>query len=250
MSDSTLKFQSDFLSIVIPAYNEEENIHNIVQESLDVLQRLTPQFEIIVVDDASTDQTWSLLQKLAKNIPQLRIIQNVKNMGCHPASLVGYQAAQGDYCYFIPADGQIPPGEITKFLDKAKAGSDVIYSWRQHRADPPYRLWISGFYNFLLKLLFNIKMHDVDSSELLSKKAIASILPKLLSDSAFITVEILLEAQRQGLSMDEVIIDHRPRTAGQARGISFAELSRVPSNFLRILFWFWSQKIKGQTVHG
>lgn len=241
---------TDFLSIIIPAYNEEDNIKVVVQESLETLQSLTDRFDIVVVDDASTDQTWPILQQLAREIPQLKIIRNSKNRGCHASTLVAYQAAEGDYQYFIPADRQIPAAEITKFLEKAKAGHDVVYSWRTHRADPPHRLWVSGFYNIMLRLLFGIRVHDVDSSELLTRKAVEQILPCIRSDSAFITVEILLETHRQGLGIGEVIIDHRPRVAGKARGLSFAEVSRVPMNFFRTLFWFWGQKFKGQTSHG
>lgn len=234
----------DFLSIVIPSYNEEENLDAVVQESLNVLQGLTNRFEIIVVDDCSTDGSWQKLQALAQTIPELRPIRNEKNLGCHPSSLVGYQAAQGDFRYFIPADRQIPAAEITKFVAKAKEGCDVVYSWRQKRADPPHRLWISGCYNLLLRLFFGIRVHDVDSSELLTRKAVENILPKVRSDSAFITVEMLMEASRQGLGIGEVIIDHRPRVAGVARGINLHDLSKVPVQFLGMLWWFWKQRCK------
>ena len=100
--------QDEYLSIVIPAFNESDNLAAVVQESLDVLQGLTQRFEIIVVDDCSTDDSWDKLQALAQEIPQLRPIRNEKNLGCHPSSLIGYQAAQGEYLYFIPADRQSP----------------------------------------------------------------------------------------------------------------------------------------------
>jgi glycosyltransferase involved in cell wall biosynthesis len=241
---------SDFLSIVIPAYNEEDNIEAVVRESLEVLQNLSDRFEIVVVDDASTDATWYKLQELAKQIAQLRIIRNEKNLGCHPASLVGYQAAQGDYRYFIPADRQIPAAEITKFLEKAKAGFDVVYSWRQKRADPFHRIWISNVYNLILNLFFGIKVHDVDSSEMLTRTAVERILPNIHADNVLITTEILLEARRQGLSIAEVVIEHRPRTAGKALSGLNAEILRLPGNFFRILFWFWGQKLKGRMTHG
>jgi dolichol-phosphate mannosyltransferase len=234
----------DFLAIVIPAYNEEDNIELVVQESLDVLQGLTSRFEIVVVDDHSSDGTWNKLQTLSERIPQLQIIRNAQNMGCHPSSLVGYKAAQADYRYFIPADRQIPAAEITKFLAKAKAGCELVYSWRQKRADPPHRLWVSGFYNILLRLFFGIRVHDVDSSELLTRRAVEQILPKIRSDSAFITVEMLLEAQKQGLQIGEVIIEHRPRVAGVARGLNFKDISKVPLNFLNMLLWFWGRKFR------
>jgi glycosyltransferase involved in cell wall biosynthesis len=237
--------QGEFLSIVIPSYNEEENLEAVVQESLNVLQSLTQRFEIIVVDDCSTDNSWQKLQHLSEKIPQLRPIRNEKNMGCHPSSLVGYQAAQGDYRYFIPADRQIPAAEITKFVAQAKSGCDIVYSWRQRRADPPHRLWISGCYNLLLRIFFGIRVHDVDSSELLTKRAVETILPKIRCDSAFITVEMLMEASRQGLGIGEVIIEHRPRVAGVARGINLHDLSKVPVQFLRMLLWFWKQRFQG-----
>lgn len=235
----------DFLSIIIPAYNEEENLEAVVWESHGVLHNLTPRFEIIVVDDCSTDSSWEKLQTLSTRIPELRAIRNSVNIGCHPSSLAGYRAAQGDYRYFIPADRQIPAAEITRFLAKAKEGYDIVYSWRQQRADPPHRLWVSGFYNLLLRLFFGIRVHDVDSSELLTRRAVEQLLPQIHSDSAFITVEILLEAQRQGLRTGEVIIEHRPRVAGVARGLNLKDISRVPGDFLRILLWFWQQKFTG-----
>jgi hypothetical protein len=92
-------------------------------------------------------------------------------------------------------------------------------------------------------------VHDVDSSELLTRRAVECILPKIRSDSAFITVEMLLEAQRQGLKIGEVIVEHRPRVAGVARGLNFKDISKVPMNFLKMLVWFWQQKWKGND-HG
>jgi glycosyltransferase involved in cell wall biosynthesis len=238
----------DFLSIIIPAYNEIDNLEAVIQESINTLQTLTSRFEVIVVDDCSTDASWDFLQTRASKTPALHVIRNPKNIGCHPSSLVGFQAAQGDYRFFIPADRQIPAVEITKFLAQAKTGCDLVYSWRQHRADPPHRLWISGFYNLMLRFFFGIRVHDVDSAELLTRKAVDEIVPKLRSDSVFLTVEMLLETQRQGLSIGEVIIDHRPRVAGIARGLNVKDLSKAPIHFCKILWWFWQEKRKQGTL--
>lgn len=232
-----------FLSVIIPAYNEESNLEAVIQECLDVLPGLVPDFEIIVVDDCSTDGSWPLLQRLADEWPMLRPVRNAVNIGCHPASRVGYLAARGDYCYFIPADRQIPVAEVSHFLAKAQAGCDVVYSWRKQRADEPHRILISGFYNVLLRLFFQLRLHDVDSAELLTRRAVESILPNIRGESVFMTVEILLEAQRRHLPIGEVVIAHRPRVAGVARGLNLKDLSRVPGEFLRVLFWFWRQKM-------
>lgn len=230
------------LSIVIPAYNEEGNIEAVIQESIETLQKLTRQFDIVVVDDHSDDATQEILKRLAIEIPQLTVIRNETNLGCHPSSLVGFRAAKGEHRYFIPGDRQIPAGEMSKFLGESTKGNDVVYSWRVNRADPPHRAWVSGLYNILMRLFFGIRVHDVDSSSLLTRKAVETLLPIIRSDSAFITVEILLEAARRNIGIAEVKIEHRPRIAGVARGLNPKDLSKVPLNFLRTLIWFWQKK--------
>ncbi len=230
------------VDIVIPAYNEAGNIEAVIQESLETLRLLTKHFDIVVVDDHSQDATPDILKRLAIEIPELTVIRNAQNLGCHPSSLVGFRAAKGEHRYFIPGDRQIPAGEMSKFLNESLKGNDVVYSWRVHRADPPHRAWVSGLYNILMRLFFGIRVHDVDSSSLLTRRAVETLLPIIRSDSAFITVEILLEAARHQLGIAEVTIDHRPRIAGVARGLNLKDISKVPFNFLRTLIWFWQKK--------
>ncbi len=231
-----------FVSIIIPAYNEAGNIAWVVREALETLQKTTDRYEIIVIDDASQDTTPDILARLQPEIPSLQIIRNPQNIGCHPSTLVGFQAAQGEYQFFIPGDGQIPAQELTQFLEKAQSGCEVVYSWRVQRADPWHRRLISGCYNVLLRTFFGIPVHDADSACLLTQKAVQQILPQLHADSAFLTVEILLKAQQLNLPIGEVVIDHRPRTAGVAKGINVKDLSKVPFQFLTMLWWFWQQK--------
>lgn len=238
---------ADFCSIVIPAFNEEENIEPIVRESIGVLEKMTQDgiasdTEIIVIDDASTDKTGDIADRLAQEFSQVVVIHNPENIGCHPSSLVGFRAAQGQYQYFIPGDCQIPPGEFPKFVAKAKEGCDVVYSWRVNRADPPHRVLIGKTYNLIMRTFFGIEVHDVDSSSMLSKKAVDVLLDKIDSDSAFITVEMLLMAHREGLVVGEVEIEHRPRTSGVAKGVNVKDLSLVPLHFLKMVFFFWRRQ--------
>ena len=232
----------DALSIIIPAYNEEGNIEPCVRESLDVLRGMTDTFDIVAIDDCSSDQTSDILDRLAEEIPELQVVHNNPNNGCHPSSLVGFKAAKGNYIYFIPGDRQIPAGEFPKFLAKAKEGHEVVYSWRVNRADPLHRLWISGLYNILMRLFFGVHVHDVDSSSMLTKKAIEEVLPNIRSDSAFISVEILITASKKKLPIGEVQIEHRPRTSGVPKGVNLKDLCYVPLDFLSMLLWFWQQK--------
>lgn len=232
------------LSIVVPAYNEAGNIEAVVRESVETLSSITDDYEIVVVEDCGSDNTWEILEKLASEIPQLKIIKNPHNLGCHPSSLVGFKAATGDWRYFIPGDNQIPAAELPKFLEKADEGCDVVYSWRVKRADPPHRLWISGFYNILIRLFFGIRVHDVDSSSMLSRRAVEELLPDVTAESAFISVEILIAAERHGLKIGEAQIHHRPRLAGVATGINMKDLLKVPKGFFSMLVWMVGQKLK------
>lgn len=234
--------QHSGLSIVIPAYNEEGNIEACVRESLAVLQPLGGAIDVVAVDDGSLDQTPQILDRLAKELPQLTVVHNNPNIGCHPSSLVGFKAAKGDYILFIPGDRQIPAEEFPKFLAKAKEGCDVVYSWRVNRADPLHRLWISGLYNIMMRVFFGVSVHDVDSSSMLTKKAVETLLPSIRSDSAFISVEILIAAAKHGLKIGEVEIAHRPRTSGVPKGVNPKDLCYVPLDFLSMLIWFWRQK--------
>lgn len=238
---------SDFCSIVIPAYDEEGNVESIVRESVGVLTQmqadeLASDWEIIVIDDASSDETGAIADRLSEEIPQVKVIHNKKNIGCHPSSLVGFRVAKGEYQYFIPGDCQIPPGEFPKFITKAKEGNDVVYSWRVDRADPPHRVLIGKTYNLIMRTFFGINVHDVDSSSMLTKKAVDVLIDQIDSDSAFITVEILLTAHREGLSVGEVEIEHRPRTSGVAKGVNLKDLSLVPLHFLKMVFFFWRRR--------
>ncbi|MEB3286711.1 MAG: glycosyltransferase family 2 protein [Vampirovibrionales bacterium] len=234
----------DRLSIIMPAYNEADNLESIVRESFAELDALSDHVDVVVVDDASNDSSAEVLLKLQKEFPKLCVYRNPQNIGCHPSTLVAWPLAEGEYRLFLASDGQIPPSEMRNFVEKAKEGFDVVYSWRVNRQDPTHRLWLSKCYNILTRVFFGIPVNDVDSSSLLTERAVETILPNIRSDSAFISVEILLEAKRQGLKIGEVQISHRPRTTGVAKGINLKDACFVPLNFMRMFFWFCQQKLK------
>ncbi|MBX2859799.1 MAG: glycosyltransferase family 2 protein [Vampirovibrio sp.] len=240
------KYAEDSLSIVIPSFNEAGNIERVVRESLGVLQGLTDTFDIVVIDDESEDESPQILKRLSEEISQLTVIRNEPRKGCHPSSLVGFKAAKGNYQYFIPGDGQIPADEITKFVDCAKEGNDVVYSWRVQRADPPHRRYVSSFYNWVLRTFLGIKIHDTDSSSLLTKRAVDELLPHVDSGGAFITVDILLRAERMGMNIGEVKIRHLPRTAGVATGLNFKDTLIAMGGFFKMGWWLLNQRDGGK----
>ncbi|MBY0450208.1 MAG: glycosyltransferase family 2 protein [Cyanobacteria bacterium] len=235
--------QSPSLSIVIPCLNEEGAIAGVVRESMTVLSSMTDVYDVVVIDDASTDNTQRELSALLSEYPEhLKVITNPKTIGCHPSSLIGFRAAKGDYRLFIPGDHQIPAAEFPKFLAEALKGADVVYSWRVHRADPFHRRLISGLYNLVVRTCLGIRLHDVDSASMLSAKAVETLLPHVTAENAFITVDMLIQSKKLAITVGEAVIDHHPRRTGEAKGLNLKDLSKVPGSFLKMLWWVWTRR--------
>ena len=215
------------VSCIIPAFNEEGSVEAVVRETAAVLDELSGCHEIIVVDDASTDRTPAILADLASEVPLLRVLHNQQNLGCHPSETIGFDAAQGDVLFFLPADGQIAPQELPRLLQRWPR-HDLILTHRARRADPFGRRLIGTTYNLVLRLALGVPVKDIDSSILISRRLWQCITGTIGRDSAFIHVEVTLQAQQLGAKITEVKIRHYPRLTGQARGLNTRDAMRVP----------------------
>lgn len=211
------------VSVIVPAFNEEGNILPFIEEAASVLPTVAKTFEVIIIDDCSSDATNQIVTSALSTYPWLKLIRNEVNIGCHPSTLVGFSAAQFDCVVFLPSDRQIPVREVDTFLSARQHADDVVYSWRRQRRDPLMRRVVSRCYNYVVRVLTGTRLHDIDSASMLTKGAIAKIIPTIEARSAYITVEILLEARERGISVREVEIQHRPRVAGIARGLNFRD---------------------------
>lgn len=231
------------LSIVIPARNEAGNLPGVVHACVAALQSLTDRYDIVVVNDASTDTTAEVLRQLAYEIPQLTIINNTTRRGCHPSAVIGWKLAQGDWRLFLPADGQILPNVLPTFLQAVQnhPQTGVIYSWRQQRADNWLRRAASGLYNKGVHKLLELPVHDVDSAAMISRHVAGQVLPYLKADDGFLTVELLMEARKQQLGIGEVVIEHHPRRTGVSQAAFGPDAWRLP---LRLLNLWWVTRDK------
>jgi glycosyltransferase involved in cell wall biosynthesis len=215
------------ISIVIPAHDEEANINQVVALSKEALRRETDDYEVVVVDDASTDSTLALLQDLAGEDPEhVRVIASHDNIGCHGAALLGLRHARSELRFFIPADLQILPDQLHRCLP-AMEHADFVCTNRTPRADPFHRRLMSRGYNLAVRLAFGIRVHDVDSTILVRREVIEAIADDLTADSDFIPVEMLARAISSGFRMTEVRIEHHPRAAGQPTALTAKEAMRT-----------------------
>lgn len=221
------------LSVVIPAYNEEENIAKTVRETKNFLSKIKPlDWEIVVVDDGSSDATWTILKKLKKESPYLKIFRHFRNRGIGEAWKTLYRKAKKDLIFTLPADGQIKANELKKFFPLINQ-YDIIVGVRKKRNDSMPRRLFSGIYNFLLRWLFKLKVKDINSIKLYKKEILSKCRPRI--GSAFGEAEILIKAQKKGFKVGEVEINHFPRQFGRQTGANPKVVWRAFSDLFRAL---------------
>lgn len=221
------------VSVIMPAFNEAENLSGIVNDCAQALSALTLKYEVIVVDDCSTDSTNEVLKKLQETYPCLRTIRNENNLGCHPSTLIGLKAAVSDVLVFLPSDGQVPPSNIQKFLSKINS-CDLVSSYRRERKDNFLRHFASRFYNFIVRSFFGITLSDTHSAIAVKKDVVNKITDKVKSKSAFAGCEFILQALAHGFQVSEIEVDHLPRMKGKAKGANFRDAILTPINLVQL----------------
>jgi glycosyltransferase involved in cell wall biosynthesis len=205
------------LSIVIPAYNEGPTIGGVVQGHRELAARLVASFEIVVCDDGSTDGTGDILGELARDRRELTILRNTTNAGIPATMRRLYDGAQGEWIYFTPGDGQVPASAL-ETMWAAREGAALVVGRRRPRRDPRSRILVAELYSVGLRWLFRLPVHDIDSVKLYRAADLRSVVPR--SSSNFMEAEILISLHRAGRPIREVRIEHRPRIAGRAKGVT------------------------------
>jgi glycosyltransferase involved in cell wall biosynthesis len=223
------------ISLVIPAYNEAENLVPLVDACEAVLEPFDGSHEIVVVEDGSTDSTPELLSRLEQERPLLRSIRHDtgRNIGCHPSELEGLKASRGDVALFLPADLQVHPSSLPRFLDGARQ-ADVVASRRLARADNVFRRFLARANNVVERIVIGVDVHDAHSAMLVNRRALDEVVPLVRSRSALIPAELLYRAKQRGLRITEVDVEHFPRVAGRQTGAKFTEILKVQLDLLQL----------------
>jgi glycosyltransferase involved in cell wall biosynthesis len=209
------------ISVFMPAYNEEDNIQSAVLEAEEMLKNTTNDYEIIVVNDGSTDSTKLILNNLLLKLPCLRVIEHFVNKGIAEAIKSGLFSAKKDLIFYNSADRQARMEAIKYFIPLMK-DYDIVVGALRKRRDNLIRRISSTIYHKLISVLFGINLRNINALKLIKASAIEDIL--IESKSAFVDAEILIKANKAGYRITEVEIEHLPRLKGKQKG---ARLSTV-----------------------
>lgn len=224
-------------SIVIPVYNEEKNIKELHRRLISVMNSFAEPYEIIFIDDGSTDNTY---QNLASLSP-LKIIKFRKNFGQTAALDAGIKQAKGQFIITMDGDLQNPPEEIPKLVAEQKKGFDVVCGWRNKRKDNILKNIISRGANLLRKIFINDKIHDSGCSLKIYKKECFADLDLFGEMHRFIPGVL----KWQGFKICEVKIEHAPRLSGRTKYNS----DRILKGLVDMIgVWFW-RKYSSRPLH-
>lgn len=200
------------VSIVIPLYNEEESLRELSQKLRETLSRYN-RYEIIFVDDGSTDDSASVIRQLRTRDHHIKYIRFRRNYGKSAALSVGFQHAKGDVIITMDSDLQDEPSEIPKLLAKMKEGYDMVSGWKKKRYDPVSKTIPSRFFNFITSLMSGVHLHDFNCGLKAYKQEVAKSLEIYGELHRYIPVL----AFRNGYKVTEEIVVHRPRKFGKSK---------------------------------
>jgi len=223
----------EFLSIVVPAYNEKENISILVQEIREGASVTGLPFEIIIVDDGSTDGTTDELCRLAREIPELKAVILRRNFGQTAAMKAGFDKAKGTSIRSMDGDLQNDPKDIPLMVKKIQEGYDLVSGWRKDRKDPFWsRKLPSKIANWIIGRTTGVLLHDYGCSLKAYRRDVAKNL--LLYGELHRFIPVL--AQQYGAKITEVPVNHRPRTRGKSK-YGIGRTYRVILDLLLMLFF-------------
>lgn len=219
------------ISVIFPAYNEEENIERCVEKARHVLNKLVENFEIIVVNDGSTDGTEKVCCGLRDKFQNFKFISKAKNEGYGYAVRDGINGAVCDLVFFSDSDEQFDISELEDLLKYAN-DYDIVIGYRKKRHDPLKRKIFSFSYNTVIRILFGLSVKDLNCAfKLFNRRIFDNI--RIESRNYLINAEILMKACYRGFSIKEIPVSHFPRSKGKSK-IQFSDIPRTVKEIIRL----------------
>jgi glycosyltransferase involved in cell wall biosynthesis len=229
----TMHQRATGISVFFPAFNDENIIGSMVKAASDLLPTLTDNYEVIVINDGSTDSTENVVAQIARDMPHVRLISHDVNQGYGAALRSGFRNATKDLVFYTDGDGQYDVRELSSLLPFMTADCDVVNGYKVKREDPVHRVILGSMYNRLAHLLFRLPTRDVDCDfRLIKRSALGGI--DLRSSSGVICVEMIYKLKLAGCIFAETPVHHYPRKFGKSQFFSVRHVGRTIFDLLTL----------------
>ncbi len=214
------------LSIFFPFWNEEENIVNVVEKAIPIAEQVASKWEILMIDDGSSDKTAEKARKLEKKYNGVTLISHQVNRGYGAALRTGFDNSKYEYVVFTDGDLQFDFSEVVKLIEKI-GGADIVIGFREKRDDTFFRHILMLLHRIWSFIFFGIFVRDIDCGFKLFRKDALELLSPLRSEGAMITTEILAKAKNKKLKIAQVGVSHYSRKYGESSGGNVSVIIRA-----------------------
>jgi glycosyltransferase involved in cell wall biosynthesis len=224
----------DGISVFFPAYGDWGTIASLVVLAEAVLRELTDDWEIIVVNDCSPDHVGLILAELERRYPRLKVVTHERNRGYGGALRSGFAAATKEWVFYTDGDAQYDVRELA-LLWKERADADLVNGWKIARHDPLHRIVIGKLYHWFVKLLFGLRIRDVDCDFRLIRRSVFERI-ELTRSSGIVCVELVTKIEKNGFRVAHVPVHHHHRLHGRSQFFNLVRVARVARDMGR-LWW-------------
>jgi len=223
------------LSVFFPAYNDSGTIASLVIVALRTARKLTPNHEVIVVNDGSADRTPDILEELASMYPQVRIVTHDTNRGYGGALRTGFATATHELVFYTDGDAQYDPAEMEALWNRFDENVDLVNGYKISRSDPLHRKIIGRVYHHIVKTLFGLKVRDVDCDFRMMRRSIFDTV-HLEKNSGVICLEMMKKITDGRFRIAEVPVHHYHRAYGKSQFFNFGRLYRTAIDVMKL--WY------------
>jgi glycosyltransferase involved in cell wall biosynthesis len=220
------------ITVFFPCHNEQDNVVRVVNQAIDLLEDLRADYEVIIVNDGSTDATGRIADEIAASESRVRVVHHPRNLGYGAALQSGFRAATKELVFYTDGDGQFDIGEMPALLPLLD-DCDIVSCFRINRQDSAIRRINAWLWTRAMRVAFSLRIRDVDCAFKLYKRRVFNDI-RMESTGALIDTEILARAIRKGYRITQRGVHHYPRTAGQQTGANLRVILRAFKELLKL----------------
>ncbi len=239
------KVEKKNISFFFPAFNDEGTVEKLVEDAIDVLESVANDYEIIIVDDGSLDDTGKVADEMARKYAKVKVVHHLYNIGYGAALKTGFATSRHELIFYTDGDHQFDPVELKELLPWIEE-YDIVSGYRAERADSRTRRIASQLYNFMIHLLFRIRLKDIDCAFKLLKREVVQASGRYINNGAFICAELFFRAIRKGYKIKQIPVHHYSREYGKSSSFSLFFILRSIVELTETLWYLdWRDRFYG-----